>query len=230
MKYDHVVEGTFCSRPNRFVARVMIEGEMHTVHVKNTGRCKELLIPGVRVYLEKAKNPARKTSFDLIAVEKQRGASPLLINMDSQAPNRLVEEWIPESGLFSPDATIRREVSFESSRFDLLVSEGEKKSFIEVKGVTLERDGVALFPDAPTLRGVKHLRELTECKKQGFGAFVIFVVQMKGVKGFAPNADCHREFANVLTKAKKEGVRVLCVDCRVSADEVTVDGDVPLLF
>ncbi|MBR4934136.1 MAG: DNA/RNA nuclease SfsA, partial [Clostridia bacterium] len=174
MKYDNVREGRFISRPNRFIAIVELDGEEITVHVKNTGRCKELLIPGCTVYLEKAKNPERKTPYDLIAVKK----GDILINMDSQVVNGAAEEWIKKSGIFSSDARVKREVTHGASRFDLYIEDGDRRAFLEVKGVTLEKEGAALFPDAPTLRGVKHLNHLSEVILEGYEAYVLFVIQM----------------------------------------------------
>ncbi len=231
MNYTSVRKGIFLSRPNRFIARVLVEGTEETVHVKNTGRCKELLREGAVVYLQTAKNPARKTAFDLIAVEKLRdGKSPLLINMDSQIPNFVVAEWLPHSGLFSPGATIRNEVSYGSSRFDLYVTDGERRAFLEVKGVTLEQDGLALFPDAPTLRGARHMRELAQCVREGYEAYVIFLVQMKGDYGFSPNATTDPDFALALSQGHKQGVKVLCLDCRVRPDSIVAHESVQLML
>ncbi|MBQ8388897.1 MAG: DNA/RNA nuclease SfsA, partial [Clostridia bacterium] len=164
MKYENVIAAKFLSRPNRFIAHVEIDGRAEVAHVKNTGRCRELLVAGATVYLAVSDNPERKTKYDLIAVEKAReGKPPLMINMDSQIPNGVACEWARSCGLFSPEAKIRREVTYGRSRFDLYVEDGARRAFIEVKGVTLERDGVALFPDAPTERGVKHVDELAAC-------------------------------------------------------------------
>ena len=174
MKYNNVIKGTFLERPNRFIAKVLINGIVETVHVKNTGRCKELLVNNATVYLEKSNNPNRKTKYDLIAVEKQYKNNFNLINMDSQSPNDVVYEWIKKGELFSQNAVIKREVKYGSSRFDIYVEEADRKAFVEVKGVTLENDGVALFPDAPTERGIKHINELSNCVKNGYEAFIIF--------------------------------------------------------
>ena len=194
MKYNNVFKGEFISRPNRFIAKVLIDGNEHTVHVKNTGRCKELLIKGATVYLEKSQNPTRKTAYDLIAAQKKTKKGTILINMDSQIPNACCAEFLPRSGLFSPDAVIKREVKFGNSRFDISITEGDQKSCVEVKGVTLEKDGLALFPDAPTERGVKHVKELISAKNQGFDAYIIFIIQMTGVHTFSPNREMHPEF------------------------------------
>lgn len=227
MKYGKVVQGEFISRPNRFIAYVNIDGKKQTVHVKNTGRCKELLLPKCKVYLEVSSNPARKTKYDLIAVEKERESlPPLLINMDSQAPNAAAEEWLKKGTLFSKSAVIRREVKFGASRFDFYVEDGERKAFLEVKGVTLEENGVAMFPDAPTERGVKHICELAECVKQGYEAYLLFVVQMKDVYVVRPNDATHKAFGDALREAVESGVKVLAYDCRVTADTLVIDKEV----
>ena len=224
MRYKNITEGKFLSRPNRFIAIVEIGGERVTVHVKNTGRCRELLTEGSRVFLERSDNPARKTPYDLVAVIKPTDRGELFINMDSSAPNDAVAEWLPVSGLFSPQSVFRREVTHKNSRFDFYVEDGEKRAFIEVKGVTLEKEGVAYFPDAPTERGVKHLCELGECVAEGYDAYVIFVVQMKGVYVFRPNDAMHPQFGEALRTAQANGVRVVAVDCIVSSDEMKIDG------
>ena len=227
MTYTQVVTGRFVSQPNRFIARVEINGTVETVHVKNTGRCKELLVTGCAVYLAVADNPTRKTAYDLVGVEKERpGKLPLCINMDSQAPNEAVAEWLPHSGLFSPEAVIRREVTWGDSRFDFYIEDGERRAFIEVKGVTLERDGVALFPDAPTERGVKHLRELTAAVVAGYEAYVLFVVQMKDITAMRPNDETHPAFGEALRQAADNGVTVLAIDCRVTPQEMKLDAPV----
>lgn len=224
MKYKNIIPGKFISRPNRFIAYVEIEGELEKVHVKNTGRCKELLNEGVRVYLEKSDNPERKTAYDLIAVEKENR----LINMDSQAPNKVVEEWLKKGGLFSDIVLVRPETTYGNSRFDFYVETSSKKIYIEVKGVTLEKNGAVFFPDAPSHRAVKHLEELIHAKKQGYEAYVIFVIQMKGVSYFAPNEITHEVFANTLRNAAGEGVNVLAYDCMVEADELVINDPVEI--
>ena len=224
MTYDSVVKATFLSRPNRFIAKVLVNGQEETVHVKNTGRCRELLIPGCTVYLNRSDNPNRKTKCDLIAVEKERqGSAPLLINMDSQAPNEAAAEWLPRSGLFSAQAHIRREVTYGDSRFDFYVEEGARKAFLEVKGVTLEQDSVALFPDAPTERGVKHLRELCEVVDDGMEAYLLLVIQMKDIDLFRPNTATHPAFAEALKAAAEKGVGILAMDCVVTPDSMAID-------
>ncbi|MBQ9922744.1 MAG: DNA/RNA nuclease SfsA [Clostridia bacterium] len=224
MRYNRVVKAVFVNRPNRFIANVTINGTNETVHVKNTGRCKELLTEGCIVYLAASDNQSRKTKYDLIAVDKKRGSlPPLLVNMDSQAVNVAAEEWLAECGLFSSSATIRREVTYGNSRFDFYVKDGDREAYVEVKGVTLENNGVALFPDAPTERGVKHINELIECVKNGYEAYILFVIQMKGVHCFKPNIITHEAFADALKKASLSGVNVVAVDCVVTPDSMKID-------
>lgn len=224
MTYEHVAEATFLSRLNRFIARVLVNGAEETVHVKNIGRCRELLVSGCTVYLSRSDKAGRKTKYDLVAVEKQRqGRAPLRINMDSQAPNDAAGEWLPRSGLFSDGAVIRREVKFGDSRFDFYVEDGRRKAFVEVKGVTLEENGVALFPDAPTERGVKHLRELCRAVEAGYEAYLLLVIQMKDIRLFRPNAATHPAFADSLREAAVQGVYILAMDCLVTPEGMTVD-------
>lgn len=224
MKYNKITEGRFISRPNRFIAEVEIEGKREVVHVKNTGRCRELLLEGARVWLYDSENPQRKTRYDLIAVEKERaGKEPVLINIDSQIPNSAAAEWLPVSKLFSDSAKIRREVTFGASRFDFYIEDGERRAFLEVKGVTLERDGVVLFPDAPTERGVKHIDELVSCLDEGYEAYILFVVQMKEVEVFRPNDEMHKAFGDALRRAASRGVKVIAMDCIVTPDSMMID-------
>jgi sugar fermentation stimulation protein A len=231
MKYNKVVKGRFIKRPNRFIAEVETDGKIETVHVKNTGRCRELLVPGCTVYLAAAENPDRKTRFDLIAVEKLReNAPPLLINMDSQIPNDAAEEWLRSGRLFPKSAVIRREVRYGSSRFDFYIENGDEKAFLEVKGVTLENGGRVFFPDAPTERGIKHINELIGCLNDGYSAYILFVIQMKGVKSFSPNYETHPEFGEALKRAKKLGVRLIAMDCVVAPDSINLDSEVEILF
>lgn len=231
MKYGNVVSGTFLSRPNRFIAKVLIDGNEETVHVKNTGRCRELIIPGCQVYLSVSDNPKRKTKYDLIAVKKLReGKEPLLINMDSQAPNAAAEEWLPSSGLFSGGAVIRRETVYGKSRFDFYIEDGSRKAFLEVKGVTLESGGTASFPDAPTERGIKHLDELAKCIDDGYEAYILFVVQMKEIHRFTPNRETHPEFAEALKRAQTAGVKILVRDCIVTEDSLKIDDEVSFII
>ena len=223
MKYPNITEGRFVSRPNRFIATVTVDGIDQTVHVKNTGRCRELLLPQCKVWLTMPDSHGRKTKYDLVAVEKQRDEKmPLIINMDSQIPNGVVYEWLPKSGLFSSNAVIRREVTHGNSRFDVYVEDGERKAFIEVKGVTLEDKGIAMFPDAPTERGIKHLTELTECVREGYESYVVFVIQMSDIQEFRPNDKTHKAFGDALRHAAKNGVNVVAMKCDVTPDSIEI--------
>jgi len=259
MRYRQIVRGTFISRPNRFLAQVWIDGESHTVHVKNTGRCKELLVPGAEVILEyhpDAKALGRKTQYSLVAVYKNvdvvtnlagqehvrmaecrsSNSAPcrILVNMDSQAPNQVAREWLEQGGFEQATglkvSAVRREVTYGQSRFDLAFLADGKPSFMEVKGVTLEEDGVARFPDAPTERGVKHLKELQTAVAQGFGAYVLFVIQMKGVYRFEPNWGTHEAFAKTLGEVAAAGVQVLAYDCLVEEETLKVDEPVAVVL
>lgn len=224
MQYQNVKRGRFLARPNRFIAHVELEGQTEVVHVKNTGRCRELLVPNAAVYLEKSANPARKTQYDLIAVEK----GPLLVNMDAQAPNQVFREWA-ESGGFQPGLTLLRpETTWGSSRFDFYWEAGERRGFVEVKGVTLENGGHACFPDAPTERGVKHLHELIRCQSEGYEATVCFVIQMGGMTDFAPNDLTHPAFGEALRQAAQAGVQVMARGCVVTPDSLTMGEPVPV--
>lgn len=227
MTYQNIVTGRFLARPNRFIAHVEIDGKMEICHVKNTGRCKELLLPGAQVFLEKApEGSARKTKYDLIAVYK----GEMLVNMDSFAPNAAAGEYL--RALYGKNALILPEKTFENSRFDFYVEHGEEKLFVEVKGVTLEHEGIARFPDAPTTRGSKHLMELCKAKRAGYGAMILFVVQMKGMKGFAPNDETDPAFGRALRKARAQGVEVRALSCRVTPDsmQILAQESLPLLF
>ena len=224
MQYRHVVPGTFLRRPNRFIAQVELDRGTEVCHVKNTGRCRELLVPGARVYLEASDNPKRRTRFDLVAVEK----GDLLINMDAQAPNRLFREWAA-AGRFCPDLrTIRPEVAYGASRLDFLLETGSGPFDVEVKGVTLEEDGIARFPDAPTERGVRHLQELMRAVEEGHRAAVFFVIQMKGVTCFRPNDRTHPAFGDALRRAAAAGVEVCAWDCAVTPERLEIDAPVPV--
>ncbi len=226
MRYNEIVSARFIERPNRFIAYVELSGERTKVHVKNTGRCRELLQDGVKVYLERSRNPERSTAYDLVAVEK----AGRLINMDSNAPNKVVGEWLQAGGLYGDVSKVRPETVFGNSRFDFYVeSASGKKAFIEVKGVTLERDGVAAFPDAPSERAVKHVEELVSALEQGYEACLIFVIQMKGISYVEPNWDTHPAFGEALRKARNAGVRLLAYDCLVEADSLTVGGEIPVV-
>lgn len=229
MEYKNIVKGIFLSRPNRFTANVLINGNEETVHVKNTGRCKELLIKGCTVYLFKSDNPNRKTEYDLIGVEKLKDdGSFLLINMDSQIPNDVANEWLLKGNIISKNARIKREYTFGKSRFDFYMEDASRKIFLEVKGVTLEEKGIALFPDAPTLRGVKHIKELENAVRAGYEAYILFIIQMKGIKYFTPNCNTHKEFAQALKHAKENGVKISALDCTVTENSITADKEIPV--
>lgn len=220
MKYSNIIKGTFKSRPNRFIAVVEINGADEICHVKNTGRCKELLKENVTVYLSKSDNPNRKTKYDLIAVQK----GDRIVNMDSQVVNSVCMEYLPE--LFNDILLIKPECKYGNSRFDIYVETKTEKIFVECKGVTLEHDGIALFPDAPTERGCKHLKELQNAVENGFTAYVIFVIQMNGVACFEPNIQTHRAFAEELKRARKKCVNILAFDCNVSEDEIKINKEI----
>ena len=217
MRYDNMTPGTFLARPNRFIAHVQIDGQTEVVHVKNTGRCRELLVPGCAVYCQRSDNPNRKTKFDLIAVRK----GDRLINMDSQAPNRAAREWLKNGGL-GEITDLRAEVKHGDSRFDFAFRKDGRQCFLEVKGVTLENDGICAFPDAPTQRGTKHLLGLAEAVTQGFGAYVLFVIQMENVSFLHPNDRTDPAFGKALREAAAAGVQVLAMDCTVTPDSITV--------
>lgn len=226
MRYDHISRGIFLRRPNRFIAQVEIQEEgirrEETVHVKNTGRCRELLVPGAEVYLEKSGNAERKTAYDLVAVKKEN----VLVNMDSNAPNKAVKEWLEAGGCFENVTLVRPETTYGNSRFDFYVETKERKIFMEVKGVTLEQQHVALFPDAPSERAVKHVQELAEAIKDGYECYVLFVIQMKGIDYFTPNRQAHPAFANALMEAQRAGVRILAYDCLVTQNSMELDAPV----
>ena len=226
MRYDHIATGTFISRPNRFIAYCDIDGITEKCHVKNTGRCKEILIPGTKVFLYDSNNPSRKTRYDLIAAYK----GDMLINIDSQAPNAAFKEFIPISGLFGTEPRIYPEYTHGDSRFDFYIEDEDRKCFVEVKGVTLENQGVCSFPDAPTERGLKHLKGLEQASKEGYECYVAFIVQMKGMTCFMPNYATHEEFGRVLQEVHESGVRILVYDCQVTPDTMTVDKPLPFRF
>ena len=215
MKYNKIIRGIFHSRPNRFIANVYIDGDLETVHVKNTGRCKELLLPGAEVILEVSDNPARKTKFDLIAVYKE-GLG--LVNIDSQLCNKVAHEWLVRQGY----DFIKPEYTYGASRVDFYMERNGEKYLMEVKGCTLEIDGVGYFPDAPTERGVKHLKELTTAVEQGFHCSVAFVIPMEGITEVRANVETHPAFGGALEAAKQAGVEVVFLPCKVSPDEVYV--------
>ena len=222
MNYDNMTQGIFRSRPNRFIAHIEIDGAVEICHVKNTGRCRELLIPGCTVWCQRSDNPSRKTKYDLIAVQK----GERLINMDSQAPNRAAGEWLSAGGL-GEISDLRPEVRHGDSRFDFSFLKEGKRCFLEVKGCTLEHDGVCAFPDAPTERGAKHIRGLTKAAGEGYGAYILFVIQMSDVKYIRPHDETDPEFGKALREAAQNGVTVLAMDCAVTED--TMELRLPVL-
>lgn len=224
LKYERICSGIFHSRPNRFVALVEIEGREEVCHVKNTGRCRELLLPGARVILQKSDNPARRTAYDLIAVWK----ADRLINMDAQAPNVAAAEWMRATRWPGDLTKLTAEQTHGDSRFDFAFEAGARRGYVEVKGVTLEENGVVRFPDAPTARGAKHLRGLTACVAEGLEACVLFVVQMSGVEYFTPNEATDPDFAAALREASACGVRVTAVECAVTEDSMTITREIPV--
>lgn len=224
MLYSHIRKGTFLRRPNRFIAEVIIDGKLTLCHVKNTGRCKELLVPETTVFVEEVFSEKRKTKFDLIAVEKQG----VLINMDAQAPNCVFREYI-NCGSFLPNITyIRPEYRWGDSRFDFYLEQGNLRHLVEVKGVTLEENGVVRFPDAPTERGIKHIRGLISAMDQGFSSWICFVVQLGRAKYLVPNDDTHPEFGQALRAAKDAGVHILALACHVSSHSLEITHDIPV--
>ena len=225
MEYSCMVPGFFRSRPNRFLAKVELGGVPETVHVKNTGRCRELLVPGARVYCQKSDNPTRKTQYDLIAVEK----NGRLINMDSQAPNAAAGEWLRNGGL-GEITGLRPETVHGDSRFDFSFIKEGRQCFLEVKGCTLETDGVCAFPDAPTQRGRRHLQGLARLAGEGYGAYVLFVIQMENVHSIHPNDETDPAFGTALREAAKAGVTVLAMDCHVTEDSMTIRQSVPVIL
>lgn len=222
MKYLNMEKAFFKERPNRFIAYVETAQGVELCHVKNTGRCRELLQPDALVYVQRNDHPARKTKLDLIAVEK----GSLLINMDSQAPNHAVREWLEKGNLFSKQAKIFPEKKYGDSRFDFYIEDGERKAFMEVKGVTLEEDGICRFPDAPTERGVKHLKELVRCMEDGYEAYLLFVIQMSPVRYLEPNDETHPAFGEALRSAAFSGVRIMARDCRIRTDSMEILNEV----
>lgn len=222
MKYENIVKGEFQDRPNRFIANVLINGKTEVCHVKNTGRCRELLTKGATVYLQKSNNPNRKTKYDLIAVQK----GERIVNMDSQIVNYVALEYLPQ--MFENITYVKPECKYGNSRFDIYVETETDKIFIEVKGVTLENDGVVRFPDAPTERGIKHLKELQKAVTEGYKACVLFVVQMDNVLYFEPNRITHPEFAETLNLASKNGVNVLAYQCHVTSESIIMKNKIPV--
>lgn len=226
MRYQEIAQGVFRSRPNRFIALVDIDGEETVCHVKNTGRCRELLVPGATVYLERGTSPNRKTAFDLIAVEK----GDLLINMDAQAPNKVFAEWAAAGGFLPGVTAIKPEFRYGDSRLDFCLETANGPHLVEVKGVTLEEGGLARFPDAPTERGVKHIRELQQAAEVGLDATLFFVVQLDGIRSVSPNDDTHPAFGAALREAAAHGVRVLACDCAVTPDSIAIQRSVPVIL
>ncbi|MBR4878808.1 MAG: DNA/RNA nuclease SfsA [Clostridia bacterium] len=224
MKYNNIVKGRFISRPNRFIALCEIDGEIYKCHVKNTGRCRELLTEGATVFLDKSDNPDRKTPFDLVKVMKGN----LLVNMDSNAPNKVFHEHIPK--LFDNVTRIKPEFTYGSSRIDFLVETDTDKKLIEIKGVTLENNGIVRFPDAPTERGIKHINELIEAKKDGYERYIVFIVQMEGMREFRPNWDTHPAFGEALIKARYNGVHILALGCTVSETDLDITYEIPVVL
>lgn len=215
MRYENTVQGKFHSRPNRFIAHVWLDGRLETVHVKNTGRCRELLLPDAPVILQKSDNPARKTKYDLISVYKENLG---WVNIDSQAPNKVMKEWLLKQNY----TLVRPEYTYGNSRLDFYMEKGNEKYLMEVKGCTLEIDGVGYFPDAPTERGIKHLNELARAAGEGFFSIAAFVVQMEGIHEVRANVATHKEFGEALERAKIAGVKVVCMECRVTEDTLEI--------
>lgn len=232
MKYEHMLPATFLERTNRFIAYADLGGKRVKCHVKNTGRCRELLLPGADLILQHhpdALANGRKTEYSLINVYKQMEQGTELVNMDSQAPNQAAMEWLLDGGL--PGVSeVRREVTYGSSRFDLAFLQDGVPSYMEVKGVTLEEDGVARFPDAPTERGIKHLQELERAASEGYHAYALFVIAMKGVSSFEPNRRTHPAFGEALAHAAAHGVQILARDCLVTEDSLTIDAPIPVIL
>jgi len=231
MKYNNIVKGKFLERPNRFIAYCKINNNIEKVHVKNTGKCKELLIPNTIVYLEESDNPNRKTKYSLISVQKGNR----LINMDSQVPNKVVYEGLVNRKIILPGLNeeilyIKPEKTYENSRFDIYLETKSKKAFIEVKGVTLEENNVVLFPDAKTERGVKHINELIKASKDGYLSYIVFVVQMSNIKYFTPNDKMHKELGDALRNAKANGVNILSYDCNVTRDTIEIKDEVEVIL
>ena len=224
MRYPNIYEAIFLRRPNRFIAQVLLNGREETVHVKNTGRCRELLVPGAQVYLVRSENLERKTAYDLVAARK----GERLINMDSQSPNHILAEYLSHSGLFQDPIQVTPEFTHGDSRFDFLVEEGGRRHLIEVKGVTLEQDGLAKFPDAPTERGVKHIHGLIRAREEGFESWLIFVVQMEGIHTLTPNDETHPAFGAALREAAQAGVHILALGCHVEPDGAEITYDIPV--
>lgn len=226
MTYNNIFRAKFISRPNRFIANIEIDGKAEVAHVKNTGRCKELLTDGATVFVQKSDNPNRKTKYDLIGVIK----GDRMINMDSQIPNKVFGQWAESSGFFGSLTLIKSEKTYGNSRFDYYLETETDKIFVEVKGVTLEEDGVVLFPDAPTERGVKHINELCRCIDDGYKAYIFFIIQMDNVKYFTPNRKTHPAFADALKNAAEKGVGIYALDCKVTENSIVADNFIEVML
>lgn len=218
MKYQNIKKAKFINRPNRFIANIEIDNNIEVCHVKNTGRCKELLIENADIFVQEFDLTKRKTKYDLISVYK----GMKLINMDSQAPNKVFHEWVKKENLFSNINLIKPEFQYKNSRFDFYIETDNKKILVEVKGVTLEEDGVVRFPDAPTERGLKHIKELSDCLEDGYEAYVVFIIQLSGVLYFAPNYKTHKQFGEALKEARENGVKVIAMECMVTEDSIGI--------
>lgn len=226
MIYQNIFPATFISRPNRFIAEIKVNGKREIAHVKNTGRCKELLVPNAEIFVQEFDTPARKTKFDLISVYK----GDRLINMDSQVPNKAFAEYV-NVGKFLQNITVfKGEITYQKSRFDFYLERGEEKIFVEVKGVTLENDGICFFPDAPTLRGVKHITELIDATQNGYKTYIVFVVQMDNVKHFTPNYATHNEFGMMLHKSQLAGVNLIALTSIITPNSIEISSEIPIIF
>ena len=226
MEYERISNGFFLRRPNRFIAEVEIDGAVEICHVRNTGRCKELLIPGAEVFVSESLNSKRSTKYDLVSVWK----GDRLINMDSQLPNLVFNDYLKQNRFIEGINLIKPEAKYGSSRFDFYFETANNRAFAEVKGVTLEENNVAMFPDAPTERGVKHLKELAQCVAEGYDAYIIFIIQMLGISHFTPNNKTHPEFGAKLAEAMKAGVKAVAFDCMVTANAVTINDKIPIIM
>ncbi len=224
MKYENITEAKFISRPNRFVAEIDINGKIELAHIKNTGRCRELLVRGATIYVRVDHNPKRKTKYDVISVFK----GSRLVNIDSQIPNHIFREWIETSGYLGEINFMKPEQKYGNSRFDFYMEAGGMKTFVEVKGVTLEENGVSMFPDAPTERGVKHVKELIGAVAEGYRAVIVFIIQMKGIEYFIPNDKMHPAFGEALREAAEKGVEILALDCHVDKNTIKAADFVPV--
>ena len=224
MVYKNIFKAKFLSRPNRVIAHIEIDGKEEVAHVKNTGRCRELLTEGATVFVQKSDNPGRKTKYDLIGVMK----GSRMINMDSQIPNKVFGEWVTNGGFADNISLLKPECRYKNSRFDFYMEAYGRKIYAEIKGVTLEENGIVMFPDAPTERGIKHIRELCQCVEEGYEAYVFFIIQMQNCKYFTPNRKTHLEFAEALIEAEKKGVNIRGLNCIVKPDELKIDSPVEI--